>query len=115
MKQRKGHRVAIKVYGASDDLIEVDGDVEAEFYALKIGEDEDDGGVLAFSDGTVLRIIYTRAGVWRITPVAIGVSVVDIVQAPEDNEDNYSDVATLTHSHTIQWVVCGTEVAKARS
>jgi hypothetical protein len=85
--------------GASDDLIEVDGDFDAEFTAPAGGP-----ALMAFSDGTVLRIEYTH-GVWRIRPVTTGRGAVIVEQAPEDDEDNYSDKAKL--AGPIEWVVLG--------
>lgn len=95
------------VYGASDDLIEVEGGIREEFY---LSSDDDDGDILAFSTGVVLRIRYSRDGVWRISPLA-GASRVEIRLAPADDEDNYSDVAVLLE--TPAWVVHGTGWAKS--
>lgn len=96
----------IRVYGSSDDLIEIEGNIREEFYS------DDEGNLLAFSDGTVLRIIYSDEGVWRISLVtANSDSECSIEPAPEDDEDNYSDVATI--NNTIKWVVCGNKIAFA--
>jgi hypothetical protein len=94
----------IEVYGASDDLIEVEGDIREEFNLAG-----DEGNLLAFSDGTILRIAYGDQGVWRISTVKQGMAVVDIAQAPEGDEDNYSDRATLTLEDDFHfgWVVHG--------
>jgi len=40
----------LKVYGASDDLIEIKGDIREEFSRY-----DSEGDYLAFSDGTVLK------------------------------------------------------------
>ena len=86
----------IKVYGASDDLIEVEGDVREEFLAPS-----DDLAVLTFSDGTALQIHYT--GVWFITPLATGEgTVLNIERNQGPDSDNYSDVATL-EGHDFKW------------
>lgn len=99
----------ITVYGASDDLIEVEGDIREEFpYHC----DDADGDVLAFSDGTVLRIAFTASGVWRITPVVRGSAHLHLEHAEEDDVDNYSDRATLREG--ITWVVHGIAHAKAK-
>lgn len=98
--------MTITVSGASDDLIEVEGAIREEFSAYG----EDDGNLLAFSNGVVLRIVYSDAGVWRITPVC-GASRVTVTLAPEDDEDNYSDRAVIEDEAT--WVVFGKEIAKA--
>ena len=94
----------ITVYGASDDLIEVEGDVREEFTYT------DEPAFLAFSDGTVLSVLYDQRGTWRIAPVITGTAALEIVVAPVDNEDNYSDRATLRGDVT--WVVYGTSYAK---
>lgn len=106
--------MSVTVYGASDDLIEVDGDVSEEFSYLE--GDDGDKHYLAFSDGTLLEIEYTQAGVWRIHPIShIGTSKVEIVQAPADDPDNYSDRATIEWQHgSIGWVVHGTSMALRR-
>jgi predicted methyltransferase len=100
--------VPVVITGSSDDLIEVDGDLSEEFYSPDGGRDE--GDLLACSDGTMLRISYTREGIWRITPVEQGSATLTIEQAPENDEDRYTDTATL--DGPISWVVLGTQIAK---
>lgn len=91
--------MSVTVYGASDDLIEVEGDIREEFSWLA-----SDPTFLGFSNGVVLRIAYSDSGHWRISPVA-GAAHVLVEQCPEDDEDNYSDRATVEGDVT--WVVCG--------
>lgn len=99
----------ITLTGHSDDLIELDGDLYEEWpYGAA---ESDDGDFVAFSDGTVLRIWYGDAGVWRITPVVRGMALVGIEQAPEDDEENYSDTATLTGA---LWAVHGVAITIER-
>lgn len=93
------------VYGASDDLVEVEGPIREEFYAPS-----GDGLVLAFSTGVVLRVAFSPDGFWRIAPLAGG-DKVTIVQAT-DVEDDYSDRATLHDEPT--WVVSGAEWRSVR-
>lgn len=100
--------MSVTIYGASDDLIEVEGDIREEFNPPYGVEEE---VFLAFSNGTVLRIKYTNAGVWRIAPVIFG-GELKIEQAPEDNEDNYSDRAFI--GSPILWVVMGTQMSGVR-
>ena len=83
------------VYGASDDLIEVEGDVTEEFNPVD-GEND----LLFFSTGDVLRIRYSDEGVWRIE--AVTAPHVTITPAPENDEDNYSDRAVVAGE--IAWV-----------
>jgi hypothetical protein len=101
--------LTITITGGSDDLIEVAGDLNEEFgYANRA-----EGDLLAFSDGTILRIFFSRGGVWRINPVHPGTAALAIVAAPEDDEDNYADVAMLTGD--IAWVVHGQAHAAAKN
>lgn len=95
--------MSVKIYGASDDLIEVEGDIDEEFNSMA-----DDGALLAFSNGALLRVRYTDTGVWRIQPVA-GADLISVAQCAEDDEDNYTDVATVNGD--IEWVVFGTTYA----
>lgn len=99
-----------KIYGASDDLVEIEGDIREEFQAGSAGDG--DPRWIAFSDGTVLRVAYTDGGIWRFTPAQYGSSEVDIEQAPEGDDDNYSDVVTLTGE--IKWAAFVTELAIKR-
>jgi hypothetical protein len=96
----------ITVYGASDDLIEVEGDITEEF-------DIDGGGpLLAFSDGTVLQIEWTRVGIWRITPLIKGTGVLTITQAPLDDDRDRTDRAVLDAD--IRWVLRGSDLKVSR-
>lgn len=91
----------LTVTGASDDLIEIDGCIREEFNL----HDDENGDLLVFSDGTVLRIHYSAQGIWRISVVWKGTATVTIEQAPENDEDNYSDRATFDQD--VAWVVHG--------
>lgn len=97
----------LKVYGASDDLIEVEGDIREEFNP----SDADDPSLLAFSDGTLLQIQYgsDRLAFWRITPLLYGSAKYSKTEATNE-DDNYSDVVTLEGD--IKWVVCGNQWAR---
>ncbi|MGH3599142.1 MAG: hypothetical protein ACRDQH_02500 [Pseudonocardiaceae bacterium] len=101
--------MSVTVYGASDDLIEVEGGIEEEF---NVYDTHDPDKLLAFSDGTVLRVRLTDDEVWRIETVQAGSNDLSIVQAPEGDGDNYSDRAVL--AGPIRWVVLGTEFAIAK-
>lgn len=93
----------ITVTGASDDLIEVDGDIIEEFSAL----DTTVGGYLGFSNGVLLRAVYDNDGIWRITPI---VGEVKIVYGSVLDDTN--DVATLMSP--ADWVVFGDTWAGGR-
>jgi hypothetical protein len=85
----------ITINGGSDDLVEVGGDLVEEFSPA----DTDEFLVLA-SDGTILKGSYD--GVWRFVPHTAGTATMSKVEAPEDDDDNYSDVVTLAGN--ITWV-----------
>ena len=90
----------ITIYGASDDLIEIEGDLREEFTF----QNEDDGDVVTFGDGTALRVTYTADGFWRIAAIFKGDAEVVKVEAT-DVDDDYSDRVTLTGD--LQWVATG--------
>lgn len=94
-----------EVYGASDDLIEIEGGIREEFnppYA------DDDGSLLGFSNGVLLRVVYDPDGFWRIRALAGGDQVA--ITPGTDVEDDYSDRARILTPVT--WVVHGTAWAK---
>lgn len=91
----------IQISGHSDDLIEIEGDISDELSATH--DSDDQGDLLTFSDGTVLRVIYNDNGIWRITLVAQGSTVMTKDENPEDDDDRYSDIVTLEGD--IKWVV----------
>jgi hypothetical protein len=97
----------VTIYGASDDLIEVEGDIEEEFNPPEDGEPT----FLAFSDGTILRVEYgaKESAFWRITPVWKGSATYSKTEATNEDDD-YSDRVTL--EGTFKWVVCGSHWAK---
>lgn len=90
------------VYGASDDLIEIEGSIREEFNRGR--------AYLGFSDGSVLFIEYGRLGEWAIRVVAQGSAQIDIEPASAEN-DTYSDKATLIGE--IKWVVVGGNFVRA--
>ena len=100
--------MSITIYGASDDLIELDGDIYEEFTA---GGDEEPN-LIAFSDGTLLEVTYTDAGIWRINALSVSTGTTitkDEATADEGNRPDgkpaYSDVVTL--NGFIVWAVFG--------
>lgn len=86
--------MSVRVYGSSDDLIGIDGDIEEEFYH-PAGH-----ALLGFSNGTVLDVEYSL-GFWRIRALAGNADI-----HPAMGGD-YSDVAAI-HGD-IRWVLKGEE------
>ena len=65
--------MSTKIYGASDDLVEFEGDVRGEVGCY--GTDDRDKGVLVIcSDSTLLEVKYGKdgAGVWGIRLIKTG-------------------------------------------
>lgn len=91
--------MTLTIYGASDDLIEIEGDIREEFYAI-----EAEAHILAFSDGTLLSVEYDQHGIWRIRRLAVGTAVYKHTEAIEA-DTFYSDRAEL--NGPIGWVVLG--------
>jgi hypothetical protein len=97
----------IRVYGSSDDLVEIEGDLTEEFSG--------DNLILGFSNGLLLRIEYSPSATWFIRPLNKPKGVfLDIQFAPENDDDNYSDVAVIEYSSAYrpEWVVAGLEFAR---
>lgn len=95
------------ITGASDDLIEIDGDLSEEFGYD--GTPDDRGDLLGFSDGTLLRIHRDGEGVWRITRLKPGTALFALEQADHDGR---TDMATLDGD--IAWVVHGSSFTSKR-
>jgi hypothetical protein len=92
----------------ADDLYVIvdEGDLAEEFYP---GEAR--VGLLAFGDGTVLRVGYDHEGCWRITRKAEGTAAFAKSEATGPDED-YSDEATLAGD--LRWVVFGARFERIR-
>lgn len=97
----------ITITGAGDGMIQVDGDI-SEVFSYFPNDDDDDERVLAFSDGTLLRLAYDVDGICRLTPICRGTAEMSKVDGVVDEDMN--DVVTLVGE--ISWVVSGEEHAK---
>jgi hypothetical protein len=87
----------LTVSGASDDLIEVEGDIREEF-----GHLDDAPALIAVSDGTLLRVRYDEEGIWRITVVRTpDPSAVTKVEGVDDRD--HTDKVTI--AGPVAWVV----------
>jgi hypothetical protein len=83
-----------KIYGASDDLIEFDGDVSGEVGCY--GTDDREHGVLvAGSDGTLLDVKYGKggAGIWGIQLLKAGELFEKIEPCLDEDANPHSDIA----------------------
>jgi hypothetical protein len=95
--------MSVTIYGASDDCIEVDGDIRAEFAG--------DCGYIATSTGVLASIEYAKDGCWRIfvlhRPDGVETEKVDAIDA---DSSQYSD--RLTIHGDVAWVAHSLEVAR---
>lgn len=96
----------LKIYGSSDDRIEVEGDIDEEF-----GHYSDDPIFMAVSDGTLLRIVYDEDGIWRITRIVAGAATFEKTEG--DVEKDTPDIVTLFGDTPIKFVVLGKQLANA--
>lgn len=88
--------MSTRVYGCSDDLIEIEGDVRGETnYHTPDNEDEKHGCLVIVSDGTMLDVRYGKngEGIWEVKLVKRGDLFERIDQCDDADADPYSDVA----------------------
>lgn len=103
----------LRLFGASDDLVEIEGDISEEFPALF--EDDADGGYIAVSDGTLLSVRYDGNGIWRFGLLATGRANFHKDEGADD--DRHSDMVTLNlppGEGEFRWVVLGEQKAVAK-
>jgi len=87
-----------KVYGCSDDLIELEGTIYDEIGCWKQTVN------IYFSDGTEIKVKYGKEhngetiGVWEIKVISKGTGFIDLQECFDDDADIYSDVLTLDDS-----------------
>jgi hypothetical protein len=100
--------MATKLYGASDDLIEFDGDIS----------DEVGGGELprlvVFDDGTVAQVSYGKpqGGIWRVDVITKGPRFDRVDICDDEDADPYSDVLHLKDGAKCAWVASEWERVK---
>jgi len=99
----------LKIYGCSDDLIEIEGAITDEFSPSQ--EMLESGVFLAFSEGTVLKVTYDDDGIWRINLVSRGEASITKDENPAYDDDRYSDIVVLD-GPDFAWVVMGTMIAR---
>ena len=85
------------ITGASDDLIELEGEICEEFSCSF----DIEKGVIACSDGTLMEVIYDKHGLWRFSIVFKG-SLYDKKEEGSVEEDT-NDVVFFKEG--LKWVV----------
>lgn len=106
----------VKIYGASDDLIEVEGEITEEFNAIDTSDE--DPRFVVFSDGSVLRIWYDAQGRWRIERVMAGAATFSWTAAglhADEDAPEYSDLVTMDDPANggIKWIALAETWVKA--
>ncbi len=99
-----------KIYGASDDLIEIDGEVSEEYNKINAKNLS-----INASDGTQAKITYNDEGEWKIDLINMGNKYLDLILSVGDDDkhthedaidcSSYSDVLVLDDG--IEWVKVG--------
>ncbi len=93
------------IYGASDDLIEFEGEVSGECgYGV-----DDSGALVVCSDGTVLTMKYGkgRLGIWQITVLTAGALFCGVEECRDEDAARHSDVANFQHG--LKWAYVARE------
>ena len=90
-----------KIYGASDDLIEIEGQIREEFSGGNERSGDPTADILAFSDGTLLEVLYDNDGIWRIKRLVAGAC--EFEHKAGDVEADTMDEAILRGD--LRWVV----------
>ena len=96
-----------EIYGASDDLIEFEGDVTGE--TGHIGCEGDDPGVLVVcSDGTLLQVKYGKGqrGIWCVTLLHRGSLFENIAECTDEDAERHSDTAHFNAG--LKWAYAAT-------
>lgn len=100
--------MTLQVYGRSDDLVEVEGDVREEF----IAPHPSDRLFLTFSNGVVLLVEYGAAGEWNVSELysPVGVDVEIFPTAWVDAPVGYSETAVVEGGDEVEWVLTGEDI-----
>ncbi len=103
-----------KIYGASDDLIEIEGDVNDEHGEYNFS------GTISCSDGTKVKVSYDEDGNWKFNKIEYGSKFKALIVAVGDDNkhteplaidcSSYSDVLILDDG--IEWVKVGRKTYK---
>ena len=93
----------VKIYGASDDLVEIEG---SKYREDEIGCFEKDVRI-TFSDGTVIRIGYPKKdmAVWWIKKEIQGPACQKLTICDDEDAELYSDVFEIDSEVIMHWVI----------
>jgi len=99
--------MSTKIYGASDDLIEFEGDVNGEVGAWDASEKRPAN--VACSDGTILKFLYAPddAAIWKIAVIERGSLFDHLEICTDENANPYSDIACFSDGLKYAYVTRG--------
>jgi acyl-CoA-binding protein len=80
----------LKIYGASDDLMEFEGD-----FGDEGNPPYDKPGFIHLSDGSVVRCEYDENGIWRLEVLKVGEGTVVHSHTKGDVDEDTNDVLVL--------------------
>jgi len=102
-----------KVYGCSDDLIEICGEINAE-HGCSGTADKEQGVLVVFSDGTLLEVKYAKDSkdIWGIRVVERGTLFEKLDICTDEDAEIYSDIAYFNQG--LKWAYCASEWARAK-
>lgn len=88
----------VRVYGCSDDLVEIEG---SNYYEDEIGCYNQDV-IISFEDGTQIRIGYGKGdlAVWYIIVEGEGTSEYNLYICSDEDADIYSDILEINSEIT---------------
>ena len=101
--------MATEIYGASDDLIEFEGDFRGEVGCYGTDEEEHSGVLVVVSDGTVLKVKYCGRvpGVWEVAPLRKGTLFDRIDHCDDEDAKRHSDTAVFRDG--VKWAYAAAE------
>lgn len=93
----------VKIYGRSDDLVEIEG---SQYKEDEIGCFDHDVRI-TFEDGTVIRVGYPkpRMGVWWIKKEIQGAANQRLIICENEDAEMYSDVFEIESEIVMHWVI----------
>lgn len=80
-----------KMYGASDDLIEFEGDIDDEVDTLSKFDTTEKPFIISFDDNTKVRVYHSKESIWKIKVLVIGHLFDRIDGCLEEKNGRYSD------------------------
>lgn len=93
----------VKIYGASDDLVEIEG---SQYKEDEIGCYDRDVRI-TFEDGTIIRVGYSKPGmgIWWIKKEIQGPANQRLTICEDEDAEIYSDIFEIESEILMHWVI----------